>query len=96
MADRCEVCKNPLPSRPKGQRGAPQVYCKPDTGRPCRNYAKRWAALRSMADAIVLGSPSSTQGKALHSLKSMHTEARTDLQDRLGQKERARRGTVGS
>lgn len=92
---RCEICKNPLPSRPKGKRGPSQVYCAPETGRPCRDYAKRFSALRGMADRIVIESPSANANKALRRLQSMHTEARKDLGDRLGAKERARAASVG-
>lgn len=55
--DTCGLCGAPI--APAGGRGRPQVLCRPETGRPCRSWARQWSALRSLSGTVISagGSP---------------------------------------
>ncbi len=76
---RCDLCGNPLPPRKKGQRGRPQLYCDKDTGRPCKEWQKRYEALRRMGETILEKSPSATRDKARFGLRRELQTAREEL-----------------
>ncbi len=75
---RCDLCGNELPPKEPGP-GRPSQYCAPDTGRPCREWVKRYEALRRMGDEILEHSPSATRERARSGLRRKLGTAREEL-----------------
>ncbi len=65
---RCDLCGNERPPREK-KPGRPAQYCAPETGRPCREWVKRYEAIRRMGDQILEHSPSATRERARSGLR---------------------------
>ncbi len=76
----CELCGNPLPTRPKGKAGPNHLYCYlEETARPCARFAKRFQECRRFAEAILDRSPSSTRDRARFRIRAKYAEVGREL-----------------
>jgi hypothetical protein len=75
MPDYCGICAAELPARRPGAPGRPQLYCKPDTGRPCQEYARRLVNLQTEATAVIRGVTGAGLQKAFRGIETAYRRA---------------------